>query len=167
VGFFVGYDQPMCLGRDVQGASAALPFFVALIPAARSDLPARPFRVPPGVRLVRVEAETGLLPGPETKTVILEAFMPGTEPTTTSPPKGAAASIAHEVYLSQGSVSTIDDTGKAGTNGTAALPSVAAPPTNPAPARGSAVPRAAAPRTEVRSPPPAAATGSPNTGGLY
>jgi penicillin-binding protein 1A len=36
------------------------------------------------VRLVRVDAETGLLPGPATRVAILEAFMPGTEPTVTS-----------------------------------------------------------------------------------
>jgi penicillin-binding protein 1A len=47
--------------------------------------------VPPGVRLVRVDAETGLLPGPGSGTVILEAFMPGTEPTTVS--TGRTASI--------------------------------------------------------------------------
>jgi penicillin-binding protein 1A len=40
--------------------------------------------VPPGVRLVRVDAETGLLPGPSTDVAILEAYLPGTEPTQTS-----------------------------------------------------------------------------------
>jgi penicillin-binding protein 1A len=161
VGVYVGFDQPKSLGRNEQGASAALPIFVEIMTAALKDQPATPFRVPPGIRLVRVDAESGLLPGPDTKTVILEAFMPGTEPTTATPPKGATASIAHEVYLSQGS----GGTGGAGDNG-ASQPSAVASPAGPEPARPSAVPRSASPQGEVRSPPPMA-TGSPNTGGLY
>jgi penicillin-binding protein 1A len=84
VGVFVGFDQPKSLGGEEQGASAALPIFVDFMTAALKDAPATPFRVPPGVRLVRVDAETGLLPGPGTDGAILEAYMPGTEPTATS-----------------------------------------------------------------------------------
>ena len=51
---------------------------------ALKDEPATPFRVPSGVRLVRIDAETGLLAGPGTDAAILEAYMPGTEPTATS-----------------------------------------------------------------------------------
>ena len=43
--------------------------------------PAIPFRIPPGIRLVRVNATTGLLARPGDRNVILEAFKPGTEPT--------------------------------------------------------------------------------------
>ncbi|HLT18898.1 MAG TPA: penicillin-binding protein 1A, partial [Thermomicrobiales bacterium] len=81
VGVFVGFDQPRSLGQDEQGASAALPIFVDFMTAALKDEPATPFRVPPGIRLVRVDAETGLLPGPTTDVAILEAYIPGTEPT--------------------------------------------------------------------------------------
>jgi penicillin-binding protein 1A len=84
VGVYVGYDQPKSLGAREQGASAALPVFLEIMTEALADQPATPFRVPPGVRLVRVDAETGLLPGPGTGTVILEAFLPGTEPTAVS-----------------------------------------------------------------------------------
>ncbi len=159
VGVYVGFDQPKSLGRTEQGASAALPIFVQIMTAALKDQPATPFRVPPGIRLVRVDAESGLLPGPDTKTVILEAFMPGTEPTTATPPQGATASIAHEVYLSQGS-------GGTGGAGNTTPPPAVAPPSSPEPAP-SAVPRAASPQREVRSPPAPVTTGSPNTGGLY
>jgi penicillin-binding protein 1A len=93
VGVYIGFDQPKSLGTQEQGASAALPVFVDIMAEALVDRPATPFRVPAGVRLVRVDAETGLLPGPDTNTVILEAFMPGTEPTAVSPPRGATASI--------------------------------------------------------------------------
>ena len=81
VGVFVGFDQPKSLGDEEQGASAALPIFVDFMAAALKDEPATPFRVPPGVRLVRVDAATGMLPGPGTEAAILEAYMPGTEPT--------------------------------------------------------------------------------------
>jgi penicillin-binding protein 1A len=84
VGVYIGYDQPRSLGAREQGASAALPVFLEMMTEALADQPPTPFRVPPGVRLVRVDAETGLLPGPGSGTVILEAFLPGTEPTAVS-----------------------------------------------------------------------------------
>ena len=84
-------------GRRGAGASAALPIFVDFMTAALKDEPATPFRVPPGVRLVRVDAATGLLAGPGTASAILEAYMPGTEPRGAStalriaPPENGAA----------------------------------------------------------------------------
>ena len=42
-----------------------------------------PFRIPGGVRLVRIDASTGQLASDLSKKVILEAFLPGTEPTVT------------------------------------------------------------------------------------
>jgi penicillin-binding protein 1A len=49
---------------------------------ALKDKPGIPFRIPSGVRLVRVNAETGQPAQPGDKSVILEAFRPGTEPNT-------------------------------------------------------------------------------------
>ena len=43
-----------------------------------------PFRVPPRVNLVRINAKTGKLARPDDETVILEAFKLGTEPTRNS-----------------------------------------------------------------------------------
>src|SRR3546814_14035051 len=40
-----------------------------------------PFRIPPGIRMVRLNAETGQLARPGDTKVFLEAFKPGTEPT--------------------------------------------------------------------------------------
>ena len=39
-----------------------------------------PFRIPKGVRLVRIDAKTGLIAQQNTKRVLLEAFRPGSEP---------------------------------------------------------------------------------------
>ena len=48
---------------------------------ALADKPATPFKVPAGIRLVRVDAKSGMRPGPgEGGRTILEAFKPGTAP---------------------------------------------------------------------------------------
>jgi penicillin-binding protein 1A len=87
VGVYVGFDQPKSLGSEEQGASAALPIFVQFMREALKDEPATPFRVPPGVRLVRVDAASGLLAGPGSESAILEAYRPGTEPTASGTPQ--------------------------------------------------------------------------------
>lgn len=84
VGVWVGFDQPRSLGEKETGGSAALPIWIEVMGEALKDEPPVPFRTPPGVSIVRVDAATGLLPGPGTKTIIAEAFLPGTEPYTTS-----------------------------------------------------------------------------------
>jgi len=84
VGVYVGFDRPRTLGRRATGGSVALPIWTEFMTAALADAPATPFRTPPGVRLVRIDAETGLLPGDATRTVIAEAFLPGTEPASRS-----------------------------------------------------------------------------------
>ena len=85
VGVYVGFDAPRPLGKKETGSSAALPIFVEFMQEALADKPPTPFRVPPGIRLVRVDADSGLLPGRRTEKVILEAFIPGTEPKETTP----------------------------------------------------------------------------------
>ena len=82
VGIWVGFDKPKSLGPQEQGASAAAPIFRDFMAEALKGKPGIPFRVPNGVRLVRVNAETGQPAKPGDKDVILEAFRPGTEPTT-------------------------------------------------------------------------------------
>jgi len=47
---------------------------------ALKDAPRTPFRIPPGLRLVRVNPATGQLAQPGDRPVIMEAFRPGTEP---------------------------------------------------------------------------------------
>jgi len=81
VGVYTGFDNPRSLGRREQGASVAAPIFRDFMIAALADRPATPFRIPPGIRLVRVNATTGLPAGPGDKHVILEAFKPGEVPT--------------------------------------------------------------------------------------
>ena len=85
VGVFVGFDAPRTLGVGETGSSVAAPIFRDFMKAALKDEPAIPFRIPPGIRLVRVDAETGLIARGSGKSVILEAFKPGTEPIQAGP----------------------------------------------------------------------------------
>jgi len=78
---YVGFDQPQSLGRKESGGRVAAPIVRDFLAGALVDKPAVPFRVPPGIRFVRVERGSGALPGPASDDVIVEAFLPGTEPT--------------------------------------------------------------------------------------
>ncbi len=89
-GVWVGFDQPRSLGPRETGSSVALPIWKAFMKEALAGEPPTPFRTPPGVLLVRIDAETGQLPGPDSETVILEAFLPGTEPRAQAPAEVAA-----------------------------------------------------------------------------
>ena len=80
VGVFAGFDQPRSLGRGETGSSVAAPIFRDFMIAALADQPAIPFRIPPGIRLVRVDAATGIVARARSRNAILEAFKPGSEP---------------------------------------------------------------------------------------
>jgi penicillin-binding protein 1A len=79
-GVFVGFDQPHTLGRRETGATVAAPAFRDFMQQALADQPATPFRIPPGIELVRINPATGALARPDEKNAILEAYKPGTEP---------------------------------------------------------------------------------------
>jgi len=79
-GVFVGFDEPRSLGPRETGGGVAAPIFRDFIAEALKDVPKTPFRVPPGVNLVRVNKATGLPAEPGATRVILEAFKPGTSP---------------------------------------------------------------------------------------
>jgi penicillin-binding protein 1A len=80
VGVFVGFDIPRSLGKREQGASVSAPIFKEFMKNALFNKPSIPFRIPPGIRLVRVDAGTGRLARSGDKRIILEAFKPGTVP---------------------------------------------------------------------------------------
>jgi penicillin-binding protein 1A len=52
--------------------------------AALKDKPSIPFRIPPGIRLVRVDSKTGEPARAGDRDVIFEAFKPGSEPSIAS-----------------------------------------------------------------------------------
>ena len=84
VGVFVGFDEPTPLGRAETGGRAAAPIFAGIMKRAVGNKPAIPFRMPPGISLVKVNAKTGQLANGEGAGIILEAFKEGTEPRLTS-----------------------------------------------------------------------------------
>ena len=81
VGVFAAFDTPLPLGRRETGSSVSAPIFRDFMAAALAEKPSIPFRIPPGVRMVRINARTGKLAREGDENIILEAFKPGTEPT--------------------------------------------------------------------------------------
>jgi len=81
VGVYIGYDKPRHLGRGQTGGHLAAPVVRDFMKLALADKPAVPFRVPAGIKLIRIDAKSGLRVGPgEGGRTILEAFKPGTAP---------------------------------------------------------------------------------------
>jgi penicillin-binding protein 1A len=78
-GVYVGFDDPDSLGDDETGGHVAAPIFRDFMIAALKDAPATEFRTPPGMRIYRVSAATGLPVGAGEQ-AIYEAYKPGTEP---------------------------------------------------------------------------------------
>jgi penicillin-binding protein 1A len=79
VGLYIGYDKPRSLGRSAQGGRTAGPIARDFMKFALADKPATPFKIPTGIKMVRVDPKTGMRAGPGDK-AILEYFKPGTAP---------------------------------------------------------------------------------------
>lgn len=74
---FVGFDDPRTLGKHDLGGSVASPIFKQFVDTALKDEPRIPFRVPAGIRFVRVNHKTGKPASPKDRDVVLEAFKIG------------------------------------------------------------------------------------------
>jgi penicillin-binding protein 1A len=79
-GVFVGYDNPKPMGKGSTGGGVASPIFRDFMKWALADKPATPFRVPPGIKLVRIDAKTGMRAQQGDQRTILEAYKPNEEP---------------------------------------------------------------------------------------
>ena len=85
-GLYLGYDQPRDLGGYVQGGNTAGPIWIDFAKLALKDAEKRPFVIPPGVRMVKVDRRSGKRafsgwPTDDAKaSVIWEAFKPDSEP---------------------------------------------------------------------------------------
>ena len=78
VGVFMGYDRPRSLGDSAQAALYTAPIFRDFMAMALKNKPDIPFRVPPGIKLIPVDARSGQRSSGSGS--ILEAFKPGTAP---------------------------------------------------------------------------------------
>jgi penicillin-binding protein 1A len=115
VGVYVGFDTPKSLGKKETGASVAAPVFREFMTEALADRPAIPFRIPPGIRLVRVDATNGQRASSGSGNVIWEAFKPGTEP------NGQAVVIEGAGVLVDGGAPSVSGGALPGAGGTGGL----------------------------------------------
>ena len=88
-GVWVGFDKEKTIGRGEVGGRSALPIWLDYMKVAHEKLPVLSFPMPDGVKLVKIDAESGKLAHSASKRVIEQAFIDGTEPT-------AAASRSEE-----------------------------------------------------------------------
>jgi len=123
VGVFVGYDIPRPMGKGQTGGAVAAPIFGEFVQMALADKPPIPFRVPPGIRLVRVSVKTGLRAEASDPDSIVEAFKPGEEPDDaysvigfTTPEAADAAARGGDAY-SPRTPGDADNTGYSGGRG--------------------------------------------------
>ncbi len=101
VGIYIGYDKPRNLGRGATGGHLAAPIAKDFLKLALADKPAVPFKVPAGIKLIRVDAKTGMRAGPgDGGRTILEAFKPGTAPPDNYSIIGVADADGHAVGVS-------------------------------------------------------------------
>src|SRR5437868_1976448 len=81
VGVYIGYDKPRHLGKGATGGHLAAPIVKDFLKLALADKPPIPFKVPAGIKLVRVDSKSGMRAGAyDGRGTILEAFKPGTAP---------------------------------------------------------------------------------------
>lgn len=76
VAVYVGFDEPRTMGRVETGAASALPIFYNFMKEALANQSDIPFRIPTGIKLVRVNHDTGKPATPADKSVIVEALKP-------------------------------------------------------------------------------------------
>ncbi|MBV9078866.1 MAG: penicillin-binding protein 1A [Methylobacteriaceae bacterium] len=107
VGVYIGYDTPRSMGDSAQASQYAAPIFGDFMKVALADKPATPFRVPPGIKLIRVSVGSGMRAGGEGGGTLLEAFKPGTAPPdsyTPAPPREGAGENVQAVGPATGGV---------------------------------------------------------------
>ncbi len=101
VGIYIGYDKPRNLGRGATGGHLAAPIAKDFLKLALAGKPAVPFKVPAGIKLIRVDAKSGMRAGPgDGGRTILEAFKPGTAPPDNYSIIGIADADGHSAGVS-------------------------------------------------------------------
>ncbi|MFH1982760.1 MAG: PBP1A family penicillin-binding protein [Pseudomonadota bacterium] len=86
-GVWVGFDDESSLGASETGSRAASPIWLEFMKRILEGKPIRAFQVPEGVVFAKIDAETGLLPNPESTDTTFVCFKEGTVPTESTPPK--------------------------------------------------------------------------------
>ena len=87
VGVYVGYDTPKDLGEGETGGKVAVPIFSDFMKTALKNKERRPFLVPEGVEMVKVDYKTGSVIRSDSKNTIYEAFLKGYSSSSEKEPK--------------------------------------------------------------------------------
>jgi len=117
VGIYMGYDKPRTLGRGNAGTGGhlAAPIARDFMELALADKPPTPFKIPAGIKLIRVDQMTGMRAGPgDTGRTILEAFKPGTAPPDNYSVIGVADADGRSLTVSPDADRTIMRSGTGG-----------------------------------------------------
>jgi penicillin-binding protein 1A len=80
-GVWVGLDEEAPLGKGETGSRAASPIWLGFMQGVLENEPVKVFHAPEGIVFAKIDADSGLLPVPESKDVIFECFKEGTVPT--------------------------------------------------------------------------------------
>ena len=81
VGVFMGYDNPQPMGKEATGGLLAAPVVRDFFKHGAEGQAGRcPFRVPPGIKLVKINRKTGARAQAGDPDAIVEAFKPDTDP---------------------------------------------------------------------------------------
>lgn len=80
-GVWVGYDKEKTLGKGEVGGRAALPIWTDYMKFAHEGLPARSFSTPENIVYASIDNESGKLASANSKKVVRQAFIAGSEPT--------------------------------------------------------------------------------------
>ena len=77
---WIGFDSEKSLGKGETGSRAALPAWIQYMKESHEDLPPSEFLVPEQVVFANIDAETGQLVSSQSKEVVRQAFIEGSEP---------------------------------------------------------------------------------------
>ncbi|MFT0860143.1 penicillin-binding protein 1A [Ancylobacter sp. G4_0304] len=113
VAVYLGFDTPKPMGKGSTGGLLAAPVVRDFMQLALADRPAVPFRVPPGIKLIRINPKTGLRAGPGENS-ILEAFKPGTAPPDSYSVIGSTDSTGRPIGVSPEADRAIGTSGTGG-----------------------------------------------------
>lgn len=83
-GVWVGFDQEKTLGVSEVGGRSALPIWVDYMKAATEGMPNESFPVQKKIVFASIDNQTGKLPSVNTREVVRQAFLEGTEPSAAS-----------------------------------------------------------------------------------
>jgi penicillin-binding protein 1A len=83
-GVWVGFDKEHSLGKGEVGGRSALPIWVDYMKSAHEQLPQMTLPVPEGIVFANIDGETGKLANADSKRVAKQAYLEGTEPTSSS-----------------------------------------------------------------------------------